>query len=109
MSSIEIVLALIVAVIVVAALARLWPFRRVVLHEHQRALLYRSGRFVETLAPGAYWIVRWRDSVQLVDVRAVVATVPGQDILTSDNVSLKVSIALRYHVNDPRAAIERAQ
>lgn len=72
-------------------------------------LLYHKGKFVRMLAPGrhVYWgrkfTIRW------VDVRRASLLVPGQDVLTADNVGLKLSLLATYQVIDPGKAMHDTQ
>jgi regulator of protease activity HflC (stomatin/prohibitin superfamily) len=90
-------------VVVLRALAT-----RVIVQDHQAGLLYESGKLVRTLPAGGYWLFRPYSTVQLVDLRTRVVTVPSQEVLTSDNVSIKVSMLLRYRVTQPDVAVRAA-
>ncbi len=82
-----------------------FTIRRVVIFEYQRGLLYRSGKFVRILDPGAHWIFRPSRSVNILDVRIVSLTLQGQEVLSSDNVGIKISLAVSYKVTDPYLAV----
>lgn len=79
--------------------------RSVLVFEHERALLYTNGKFQRILTPGKHWLFGRRQLVQKVDVRTRFVNVPGQDVLTLDNVSIKVSIAASYKIDDPYKSI----
>jgi regulator of protease activity HflC (stomatin/prohibitin superfamily) len=83
-------------------------FARVVVQDHQAGLLYESGKLTRTLPSGGYWLFRPYGAVTLVDLRTRVVTVPSQEVLTSDNVSIRVSLLLRYRVERPDVAIRAA-
>ncbi len=72
-------------------------------------LLYRHGKFVELLAPGRH--VRWGRGFAVVprDLRKAVLAVAGQEVLTADNVSLKLSVLVGYQVVDPIQAAHVSQ
>src|SRR5262249_36619406 len=96
-----------------AALAA-WPLystlvARIVVREFEVALLYFKGRYVATLTPGLYRKLRPWTSWQLVDRRLSMTTVPGQEILTSDNVGLKASLLLAYEIDDAARAIHTVE
>ena len=82
---------------------------RIVVHEYEVALLYRDGKFIRRLGPGSYrlWTSRWE--TRLVDQRQTVESVAGQEVLTADEVALKVSLNLTYSVADPEKALHVAQ
>ena len=98
-------IALIVLVVVVLLLP---PFRgavaRVTVYEYQRGLRFRDGRLDGVLEPGAYWVYRPSTTIVAVDMREVVAPIPGQEVVTSDGFSVKLSLAVRQKVVDPVVA-----
>ena len=81
----------------------------VIIFEYQSGLLYTNGKYVRTLMPGAHWHFPPWQSIQKVDMRELTVTIPGQEALSADNVSLKVSIAVGYKVVDPYIAINKVQ
>jgi regulator of protease activity HflC (stomatin/prohibitin superfamily) len=101
----QITLLVILLVVVVAAmLAR--PFVGVVtVHDYQRGLRYRRGRFSGLVDPGTHFVLRPFSEVFVLDGRPAFLTIEGQEILTSDVVPIKVSLAARYVVGEPVAAV----
>src|SRR6266851_2153025 len=95
----------IVLAAVAAALAARVLLARVTVFEYQRGLLYRYGRFKTLLGPGAHWIYRPASAVQTVDVRETLLPLTGQELVSADGVSIKISLAARYRVGDPVRAI----
>ena len=78
----------------------------VVVREYQRAVVFRLGRVLdEPKGPGLIFIFRPFDRAVVVSKRVVVLDVPSQDVITRDNVSLKVSAVVYSKVKDPRQAI----
>jgi regulator of protease activity HflC (stomatin/prohibitin superfamily) len=101
-----------IAVVVIAAVAlalgvRAW--RRLVdlvtVYEFQRGLRYDRGRFTGVVEPGQYRILRRRTRISALDVRPRVVTVPGQEVISSDGVSIRVSLHAEYELADPVVAI----
>ncbi len=82
---------------------------RTTVYEYQRALKYSKGRFIAVLRPGQHWTFRPTSSLMLVDVRPSFVQVNGQDVLSSDGVSLKASLAAKYEMVDPNRAINEVQ
>ncbi|TAK90848.1 MAG: slipin family protein [Verrucomicrobia bacterium] len=96
--------------IVIIALFKIGKVRYVyIVPEGYVGLLYHKGRFVETLAAGRH--VRWGRfySTRLLDVRKASQLVAGQDVLTADNVSLKLSLLVTYQVSNPVKATHDTQ
>jgi regulator of protease activity HflC (stomatin/prohibitin superfamily) len=100
---------LMVVVLVLGAVAYKVLVRKVVVPEGFTTLLYHQGRFVRVLSPGAHRVMRQGHSTQQVDMRQRSLTVPGQDVLSQEQVGLKVSIAVRFAVADPEQALHRVQ
>ena len=105
--SVALLLLIVSAAVVLWIGRRILSIKRVVVYEYQRALKYTKGRYQETLGPGQYWIFSWRSSVMPVDVRPEFITIPGQDVLSADGVTLKVSLAAQFEVSDPNVAINK--
>jgi regulator of protease activity HflC (stomatin/prohibitin superfamily) len=76
-------------------------FRRTVIWEDQTGLKFTRGKFVEALGPGVYWTFKIHTTILVFDTRPIELTVRGQEILSSDGVSLKLSLHLRYRISDP--------
>lgn len=93
-------------IVIVVGLAYLWlNLRGVLIFEYERGLLYRQGRFTRILDPGKHWIFRPIHTVQKIDIRARAVTIPGQEVLSADNVTIKVSLAVSFKVDDPYKAV----
>ena len=76
-----------------------------ILREYERAVVFRLGRFQAVKGPGLILIVPFVQQVVRVDLRTVVMEVPGQDVISRDNVSLKVDAILYFRVVDAQRAI----
>ena len=98
--------AVLVAVLLVVAI-KIVPVKRVTVYEYQKGLKYTKGRYATTLNPGQYWILPIFSSVVPVDVRPQFVTIQGQDVLSADGVTLKVSLAAEFQVADPNVAINK--
>jgi regulator of protease activity HflC (stomatin/prohibitin superfamily) len=99
----------IIAVIVVILVVATYGFRRTTVYEFERGLKYTKGRFRGVLSPGQHWYLPWLTSVRKIDVRPRFAPIPGQEVLSSDGVTLKVSLAANYEVVDPATAVNKVQ
>lgn len=80
-------------------------FRTLLILEHERGLIYRFGRFRGVLGPGVHWINRLLHTVSKIDMRERFVSIPGQEVLSSDNVSIKISLAASFHIEDPYRAV----
>ena len=82
---------------------------RVTVLEYQRGLKYVDGHFRGVLDPGAYWVFTPSTSIRNVDARATVLSEPGQEVITSDGISVKLSVTGHYRVADPAVAYNEVQ
>jgi regulator of protease activity HflC (stomatin/prohibitin superfamily) len=96
---INFVLGAIVLVIILLALSIK------ILREYERAVVFFLGRFQRVFGPGLIVIIPGVQQMVRVDLRIVVLDVPPQDIITRDNVSVKVNAVVYFRVVDPRNAI----
>jgi regulator of protease activity HflC (stomatin/prohibitin superfamily) len=76
-----------------------------VLNEYERGVVFRLGRLISTKGPGLILVFTGIDSMVRVSLRTIAHDVPPQDIITKDNVSVKVNAVIYYRVMDPRKAI----
>lgn len=82
--------------------------RSITVYEWERGLLYRRGRFARVLEPGRYRLSKRSSWVRKLDVRETTDTVPGQEVLTGDGVTVRLSLAATYVVADPVRAVTAA-
>ena len=83
--------------------------RRIVVRESHVSLLHRNGRFVRELAPGRYFVWRPGTTCETFDRRRQSIAIPGQEILSKDNIGLKTSLVVSYKIDDARLAVEKVQ
>jgi regulator of protease activity HflC (stomatin/prohibitin superfamily) len=95
--------------IVVAALAALvigllaWTFR--ILREYERGVIFMLGRFWKVKGPGLIIVIPLIQQMVRVDLRTIVMDVPSQDVISRDNVSVKVNAVIYFRVLDAQRAI----
>ena len=73
--------------------------------EYERGVIFRLGRLVGTKGPGLVLIIPLIDKVVRISLRTVAMDVPPQDVITKDNVSVKVNAVLYFRVIDPSKAV----
>ena len=76
-----------------------------ILREYERGVVFRLGRIIGAKGPGMIILIPGIDKMVKVDLRTVTLDVPPQDIITRDNVSVKVSAVVYFRVVDPIKAI----
>lgn len=80
-----------------------------IMKEYQRAVIFRLGRMVAARGPGIIYVVPLIEKMIRVDLRTVTMDIPPQDVITRDNVSVKVSAVLYFRVLDPNRAIREVE
>ncbi|HEY7221848.1 MAG TPA: slipin family protein [Candidatus Binatia bacterium] len=76
-----------------------------ILKEYERAVVFRLGRMVGARGPGITYIIPGIEKMVKMDMRTVTMDIPPQDVITRDNVSVKVNAVLYFRVLDPNKAV----
>jgi regulator of protease activity HflC (stomatin/prohibitin superfamily) len=76
-----------------------------ILREYERAVVFTLGRFTGIRGPGLFFLIPAVQTLVKVDLRVQVLDVPSQDVISRDNVSVKVSAVIFLRVIDPEKAI----
>jgi regulator of protease activity HflC (stomatin/prohibitin superfamily) len=76
-----------------------------VLRQYERGVMFTLGRFSSVRGPGLIFLIPYIQQIVRVDLRTVVMEVPSQDLISRDNVSVKVDAVLYFHVTDPEKAV----
>jgi len=76
-----------------------------ILNEYERAVLFRLGRIRDIKGPGLIIIIPGIDKIVRIDMRTITMDVPPQDVITKDNVSIKVNAVVYFRVLDANAAV----
>lgn len=80
-----------------------------ILREYERGVIFRLGRLIAEKGPGLIFLIPIIDKMVRVSLRTVVLDVPPQDVITQDNVSIKVNAVVYFRVLDPRKAIVQVE
>jgi regulator of protease activity HflC (stomatin/prohibitin superfamily) len=76
-----------------------------ILKEYERGVIFRLGRLIGAKGPGIILLIPMVDRLTRVDLRTITFDVPPQDVITHDNVSIKVNAVVYFRVMDPNKAI----
>lgn len=76
-----------------------------ILREYERGVIFRLGRLIGAKGPGLIILIPFIDKMVRVDLRVVTYDIPPQDVITKDNVSVKVNAVLYFQVMDPNKAV----
>ena len=97
----------ILAVIVIVGLILASAIR--ILKEYERGVIFRLGRLIGEKGPGLILLIPIIDKMQKVSLRLVVLDVPHQDVITRDNVSIKVNAVVYFRVMDSNNAVVQVE
>src|SRR5262245_4578987 len=76
-----------------------------ILREYQRGVVFTLGRFTGVKGPGLILLIPFVQQMLRVDLRTVVLDVPSQDVISRDNVSVRVNAVLYFRIIDPERAM----
>jgi len=76
-----------------------------IVKEYERGVVFRLGRLVGAKGPGLIILLPWVDKMMKVDLRVITMDVPAQEVITKDNVTIKVNAVVYFRVFDPSKAI----
>ena len=76
-----------------------------ILNEYERGVIFRLGRLIPAKGPGVILLIPLVDKLQRLSLRLVTLEVPPQDVITRDNVSLKVNAVVYYRIMDPNRTV----
>jgi len=80
-----------------------------IIREYERGVILRLGRLVSARGPGVIYVIPFIEQMYRMDLRTITLEVPSQDVITRDNVSVKVSAVLYFRVVDPSLAVVEVQ
>ncbi len=95
---------IVVGVIILAVLIIL-PMTVKIVTEYERGVIFRLGRLVGAKGPGLFLIIPFVDRMVKVDLRVVTMDVPSQEVITKDNVTVRVNAVVYFRVVDPESSV----
>jgi len=95
---------IVIGIIIVLALVLLSMTVKIV-PEYERGVIFRLGRLIGAKGPGLFLIIPFVDRMVRVDLRVVTLDVPSQEVITKDNVTVRVNAVVYFRVVDPNAAV----
>ena len=76
-----------------------------IVKEYERGVIFRLGRLVGARGPGLFYVIPILENMVIVDLRTVTYDVPSQEVITTDNVTVRVNAVVYYRVLDPEKAV----
>ncbi len=80
-----------------------------VLNEYERGVIFTLGRFTSVKGPGLIWVLPFIQQMARLQLRTVVMDVPSQDVISKDNISVRVNAVVYFKVVDPEKAVIQVQ
>lgn len=97
-----IIVAVVVVIIILVSAIKVFP-------EYQRGVIFRLGRLITPKGPGLFIIIPIIDRVVRVDLRTITFDVPSQEVITKDNVPVRVNAVAYFRVIDPSRSVVEVQ
>jgi regulator of protease activity HflC (stomatin/prohibitin superfamily) len=92
--------------VIIAILAAIFiPAAVKIVREYERGVIFRLGRLVGAKGPGLFIIIPFVDRMVKIDLRVVTMDVPHQEVITKDNVTVRVNAVIYFRVIDPEFAV----
>ena len=91
--------------IIVLALFIILPMAVKIVPEYERGVIFRLGRLVGQRGPGLFFIIPFVDRMVKVDLRVITMDVPSQEVITKDNVTVRVNAVVYFRVVDPESSV----
>ena len=102
-----VVIAIVVLIIVIVAVLLLSGVR--ILREYERGVIFRLGRLIAQKGPGLIYLIPIVDRMVRIDLRTVTLTVPPQEVISKDNVTVRVTAVAYFRVIDPNKAVTEVE
>ncbi|HEY5099011.1 MAG TPA: slipin family protein [Gaiellaceae bacterium] len=80
-----------------------------IMREYERGVMFRLGRLVATRGPGVVWKIPFVDQIVKVDLRTITLNIPPQEVITKDNVPVRVNAVAYFRIVEPRDAIVQVE
>lgn len=100
-------ISIVIFIGIIFLLSWILKIRRVIVFEYEKGIRYSSGKLMGIVEPGAYWYLGFFTTLKKTDIRPRFLSVTGQEIISSDGVSLKFSIAVKFEISDLNIAIHK--
>jgi regulator of protease activity HflC (stomatin/prohibitin superfamily) len=97
-----VIIAIVIIVLVVLIIV---PMAVKIVTEYERGVIFRLGRLVGAKGPGLFLIIPFIDRMVKVDLRVVTMDVPSQEVITKDNVTVRVNAVVYFRVVDPESSV----
>jgi len=91
--------------VAVVVLLMIVPMTVKIVTEYERGVIFRLGRLIGAKGPGLFLIIPFIDRMVKVDLRVITMDVPSQEVITKDNVTVRVNAVVYFRVVDPESSV----
>ena len=103
------IIALVIILIFLLFILTKRLIKTITIFQYERGIKFHKGKFQEVVGPGKYTYFTSTTHLEIFDMRPAILQLNGQELLTADNVSVKISLAVKYQILDPQALISEYQ
>jgi regulator of protease activity HflC (stomatin/prohibitin superfamily) len=104
---VAVVIAIVVLLVIFLAIVVFSGVR--ILREYERGVIFRLGRLIAQKGPGLIFLIPFVDRMVRIDLRTITLTVPPQEVITKDNVTVRVTAVAYFRVIDPNKAVTEVE
>ena len=87
----------------------LFPLAVKIVQEYERGVIFRLGRLIGARGPGLFIMLPFVDRMVKMDLRVLTLDIPSQEVISRDNVTVKVDAVIYFRVVDPEAAVVKVE
>jgi len=80
-----------------------------IFREYERGVMFRLGRLLDVRGPGVVWKIPFVDQIVKVDLRTITLNIPPQEVITKDNVPVRVNAVAYFRIVDPKNAVVQVE
>src|SRR5579864_7809041 len=80
-----------------------------IMREYERGVMFRLGRLLDVRGPGVVWKIPFVDQIVKVDLRTITLNIPPQEVITKDNVPVRVNAVAYFRIVDPKNAVVQVE
>lgn len=84
-------------------------FNSITIYEYERGIKFYQGKFKEIVEPGKYTYFTTSTRIDVYDMRPAILQINGQELLSADHVNVKISMAIKYQIIDPKVIVSEYQ
>lgn len=77
-------------------------FSKITIYDYEKGVRFHKGKFKDVVGPGNYRFYKASTRLEVFDMRQTLMQINGQELLSADQASIKISLAVKYQITDPK-------